>query len=310
MLRSLVGSEMCIRDRWKDSGRVYAARIVGQNSDGSYNVLYDDGDFENMVPPERIVSTNDDDESEEDWFEDFHRLRQYTASSLLRACFWREVLARWHCAFWFWRRTSSLWRERCVRMRTGMSHLLNAQRVWELGRAVRQWASRHACHLTHTASLDLFKQDYSQLVLHIRSMEAQFNKLRIRSALSQFQATIGGWAQRAKFGAWIQWVRWIKECAAQAATDTQDKLKLQLNKVTRERLEALEELEQLGRQARGAIDEVQHLRSQLDERGPDLVASGFPGNHKSPSPARPTNRFQAFSNYSASLMADPGFPDS
>eukprot|EP00656_Telonema_subtile_P013157 TRINITY_DN16675_c0_g1_i2.p1 TRINITY_DN16675_c0_g1~~TRINITY_DN16675_c0_g1_i2.p1 ORF type:complete len:226 (+),score=47.71 TRINITY_DN16675_c0_g1_i2:255-932(+) len=223
---------------------------------------------------------------------------------MLRRCVIQNIRTRWHCAFWRWRRIADS-RGGCqlqhgVHLVATLGGLLTSHRAMQLVQAMKQWVAVHAAGVAHRASLQDFKKDYTELAGHIHRMEGQYSRVQIGASLSKYQTVLAMWALRAKYGAWVLWIR-----ATSCKKAEIQKLNKQLNRATRERVEALEELEGLQLQARAAIKEVQLLRSQLGEQSP----AEAPASTRSPSPELPksTSRFQAFSAYSASLMADPGF---
>lgn len=126
---------------WLGRGRLYPAVITNVNSDGTYRVTYDDGDVEDFVERERVVIGDEEEVRlwspppsfhtcmlQDDWYDDYNRLRQFTAAYMLRRCVTATVRKRWHCAFWRWRMTGEMTRDarrlRAQKMFAALEHLL------------------------------------------------------------------------------------------------------------------------------------------------------------------------------------------
>jgi len=308
---------------------MYDAVVICRNADGTYQLAYDDGDEERAVPADLIFNA---DEPEEDWYDDYNELRRFAAGSMMRKIVITQVRTRQQGCWWHWRRCTEMRMRMAQRNAskllgtiTAMTGGANSQKT-QLLRLVSNWICSTACNRVHQASVSKFKSDYSTLAAHIHVMEEQFDRVRVGSALSKFQNTVAIWVLQYKSHAMGCWARAtcrsklhteVSQCQTEAqqsheiSVAEQDKLRMQLNRATRERIEALEELEELQRHARATIQEVQHLRAQLgapsgDELG--LPVKRSPSPHQSPpKPRAGSSRFQAFSAYSASLMADPGF---
>ena len=52
--------------RSRGDGEWFAAKITKVNSDGTYNLTYDDGDTEDKVPANRLRAEKEDDDDDDD----------------------------------------------------------------------------------------------------------------------------------------------------------------------------------------------------------------------------------------------------
>jgi len=321
-----------VRVDYQRRGQLYPGKVSFDHHDGTYNIDYNDGDTEERVSLEYITVVDPD---EDDWYDDFQELRQFSAAYMLKQSIVTQVRRRWACMFWVWRhittRSSLARRRNATQMLSAISHLVTTWEAQSLLRGFWQWM-HFCCEMNAQRNgIDRFKEDYATLVAHIHELQDQFHAMHHTSTRHRFQAIIMDWAVRSLCRGWGIWkdAHWAVKAAGRerqaeltlanenlkveledaqklAAVTAKDKRRLmqELGHAQDEVTTVMDQLERAQQDARAAIAEVRELREKL--RVAEDGGTSAAVEPESVPASQSKSRFSAFSAYSASLCADAG----